>query len=125
LRRILGKAEFVTEGLSDHELHGQGVTLAGQQGIAAKLLHKALDNRHRQAIVQLTKAKCEREVAAFWREAVKGGDIPGAYWATLTHPRVSDQQVRLMFGEVHMLSHLVGAANRADIRRLNALEAEN
>ncbi len=29
-----------------------------------------------------------------------------------------------MFGEVHMLSHLVGAANRADIRRLNQLETD-
>jgi hypothetical protein len=30
-----------------------------------------------------------------------------------------------VFGEVHMLSHLVGASNRADIRRLRALEEEN
>ena len=29
------------------------------------------------------------------------------------------------FGEVHMLSHLVGASNRADIRRLQVLEEEN
>src|SRR5262249_53358220 len=29
-----------------------------------------------------------------------------------------------IFAEVHMLSHLVGAANRADIRRLRQLEAE-
>ena len=28
------------------------------------------------------------------------------------------------FRDVHMLSHLVGAANRADLRRLAALEAE-
>ena len=28
------------------------------------------------------------------------------------------------FGHVHMLSHLVGAANRADIRRLMAIEDE-
>ena len=28
------------------------------------------------------------------------------------------------FGDVHMLSHLVGASNRADIRRLSALEEE-
>jgi hypothetical protein len=33
--------------------------------------------------------------------------------------------IRDAFGEVHMLSHLVGAANRADIRRLCQLEAEN
>jgi ribosome-binding protein aMBF1 (putative translation factor) len=30
-----------------------------------------------------------------------------------------------VFGDVHMLSHLVGAANRADIRRLRQLEQEN
>ena len=33
--------------------------------------------------------------------------------------------IRDAFGEVHMLSHLVGAANRADIRRLCQLEQEN
>ncbi|MGD9806655.1 MAG: DUF2325 domain-containing protein [Hyphomicrobiaceae bacterium] len=62
---------------------------------------------------------------ALWRDAVKRGEIPGAYWAALTHAAATDALVRIVFGEVHMLSHLVGAANRADIRRLNALEAEN
>jgi hypothetical protein len=56
---------------------------------------------------------------------VKHGDIPGAYWAVLTHPAATEDLVRDVFGEVHMLSHLVGAANRADIRRLSQLEAEN
>jgi chromosome segregation ATPase len=30
-----------------------------------------------------------------------------------------------VFGDVHMLSHLVGAANRADIRRLRELQQDN
>jgi Uncharacterized protein conserved in bacteria (DUF2325) len=33
--------------------------------------------------------------------------------------------MRRVFGDVHMLSHMVGAANRADIRRLRQLEDEN
>jgi uncharacterized protein DUF2325 len=33
--------------------------------------------------------------------------------------------VKDVFGKVHMLSHLVGAANRADIRRLRQLEEDN
>jgi hypothetical protein len=32
--------------------------------------------------------------------------------------------LRDVFAEVHMLSHLVGAANRADIRQLRLLEEE-
>jgi hypothetical protein len=42
----------------------------------------------------------------------------------LTHPLTSQTIIREAFGEVHMLSHLVGSANRADIRRLCQLEAD-
>jgi hypothetical protein len=64
-------------------------------------------------------------VAALWDDAVKRGDIPGAYWALLTHRATTETLVKRVFGEVHMLSHLVGAANRADIRRLRELEEAN
>jgi hypothetical protein len=125
LRHILAKAGFVTDGVCDHDLHGTGVTVAGQQDIGSKLLNKALDKRHRQAIGRFAKAKSADDVVALWSEALKTGDIPGAYWAALTHAETTDALVRQMFGEIHMLSHLVGAANRADIQRLNALESEN
>ena len=61
---------------------------------------------------------------ALWQEALANGDIPGAYWATLTHPACNEALVREIFAQVHMLSHLVGAANRADIRRLRQLEED-
>jgi hypothetical protein len=60
-----------------------------------------------------------------WEEALKRGDIPGAYWAVLSHPAATDAIMRKAFGDVHMLSHMVGAANRADIRRLCQLEEQN
>jgi hypothetical protein len=64
-------------------------------------------------------------VCRLWDDALRSGDIPGAYWALLTHPATTDELMKGAFGDVHMLSHLVGAANRADIRRRRALEAEN
>jgi hypothetical protein len=84
----------------------------------AKLLHKALDRRHRLSINRFDKAETTEEVRASWKEAVQRGEIPGAYWAALTHPATNDVLLREIFAEVHMLSHLVGDANRADIRRL-------
>jgi hypothetical protein len=125
IRQVLGKANIILGDASDHDLHGQGVLLAAQRDGAAKLLHKTLDKRHRIAINQFEKAQTAEEVRTLWREAVKRGDIPGGYWAALTHPATTEALVRAIFGEVHMLSHLVGAANRADIRRLSELEAEN
>ena len=55
----------------------------------------------------------------------KQGDIPGAYWAALTQPATTQDIVSRIFAGVHMLSHVVGTANRADIRRLRQLEADN
>ena len=82
--------------------------------------------------MHLARPEVEREVldgeAAVmdaWAEQRRAGDIPSANWAVLTHPDVGHEGLRRAFGDVHMLSHLVGAANRADIRRLQALEEEN
>lgn len=110
---------------SEHDVHASGVLIAGKHQDGARRLHKALDRRHRIAINRFDRAKSVTEVQALWREFVQAGDIPGAYWAALTHPATTDALVREIFAEVHMLSHLVGAANRADIRRLRQLEAEN
>jgi hypothetical protein len=86
-------------------------------------MHKALDRRHERSIKRFNKAQDIHEVRLLWDEALRSGDIPGAYWALLTHWATTDELIKLAFGDVHMLSHLVGAANRADIRRLAALEA--
>ena len=118
----LGRKE--APGATDHDLHASAVLLASRHQDGAKLLHKALDRRHRVAISQFDKAKSVGEVRALWREASDRGDIPGAYWASLTHPACNEALLGEIFAEVHMLSHLVGAANRADIRRLRQLEEE-
>jgi hypothetical protein len=125
LRQVLlkiGRKEAT--GATEHDVHASAVLVAGKHQDGAKLLHKALDRRHRVAISQFDRAKSAGEVRALWREASKRGDIPGAYWAALTHPATNETLVREIFAEVHMLSHLVGAANRADIRRLRQLEDE-
>jgi hypothetical protein len=125
LRQLLRKLGAASPDSTDHELHSTAVGLAGRHDKTAKLLNKALDERHRLAINQFAKATGEDAVRRMWRDAAQRGEIPGAYWATLTHPAATHAIVRDAFGEVHMLSHLVGAANRADIRRLCQLEADN
>jgi hypothetical protein len=126
LRRLLVKLRIAgAETANDHDRHMLGVMLAGRPQAGAKLLQKTLDRRHESALKQTAKAKDAAELVAYWDDALKRGDIPGAYWAVLSHPVATDDTVRRVFGDVHMLSHLVGAANRADIRRLRALEEEN
>jgi hypothetical protein len=123
LRKLLTKLGAVRPGDTDHELHSRAVALASQATPAAKLLHKLLDTTHALAIRQFARADTEDAVRRLWQDSCDRGDIPGPYWALLTHQATSYTMRRDAFGHVHMLSHLVGAANRADIRRLAALEA--
>jgi len=110
---------------SDHEIHNRVVILARQPQNGGKFLQKALDRRHETTIRHFAKAKDADAVEALWQSALKHGDISGAYWAVLTHPLASEALIKKAFSDIHMLSHLVGAANRADIRRLRQMEDEN
>ena len=125
LRHLLVKLK-VSEAAaaSDHDLHCLGVMLASRREGGAKLLQKVLDRRHRVAVVRYGQVKETAGLLSLWEESLKQGDIPGAYWAALTHPVATEDVVKRAFSDVHMLSHLVGAANRADIRRLRQLEQE-
>jgi hypothetical protein len=109
---------------TDHDLHAIAVAAVGRHDLMAKQFNKALDRRHKAVITQFNDARSAAALRGLWDDAVQCGDIPGAYWALLTHPAATETLLKQVFGDVHMLSHLVGAANRADIRRLRQLEEE-
>ncbi|KVG23892.1 DUF2325 domain-containing protein [Burkholderia ubonensis] len=126
LRKLVPRhADVDREQATDLQIHHAAVELATQGGEGAKALHKALDQRYALAIKRFGAATDADALRALWADALKTGDVPPAYWAVVTHPASTPELRQLAFGDVHMLSHLVGAANRADIRRLVALEDEN
>ena len=125
LGKIAGKAGLRFEpDESEHGIHGHFVQLAAKPGRVAKLIQKILDRKYRNTVERFRRAKSEVQVGELWSRALAEGDVPGPYWALMTHPRATPALMVRAFGEVHMLSHLAGATNRADIRRLRTLEGE-
>ena len=125
LRRVARKAGFrVDPAASEHEVHSTFVRFASEPGRVAKAMHKVLDRKHRSAIERCRALRAEAELRAFWAASLAKGDVSGPYWALMTHPLASGRLMVDLFGDVHMLSHLLGASNRADIRRLRFLERE-
>lgn len=125
LRRVLVKLKIAgIETADEHELHMLGVLLASRPQEGGKLLQKTLDRGHEVTLNQFAKARGDAAIGALWKKAVSSGDIPGAYWAVLTHPDASDKMVQKAFGDVHMLSHLMGTTNCADLQRMHQLEDE-
>ncbi|MFT7773725.1 DUF2325 domain-containing protein [Roseateles sp.] len=124
LRRLMARHTPV-KGLDDLEVHHLAVSLAARGGDASKAIHKALDQRHAGTLRSFAGATDEAALRAAWRQAWQQGEIPGAYWAILTHRGTTPELRQQAFGEVHMLSHLMGSANRQEIRRFVALEKDN
>lgn len=120
LARKLGVT--VKPGASDYELHAFFVGECRRESPLSSFVNKLLDKKFRKALRHFAKAADETSLEAMWRHAVKSGDIPGPFWALMSHPAAGDALLNKAFGEIHMLSHLMGAANRADIKRLAGLE---
>jgi hypothetical protein len=126
LRKLVPKYTALdAQRASDLDIHHAAVELAIAGGAGGKALQKALDARYAGAVRRFASARDAEAVLTLWKESLASGDIPPAYWALMTHPATTMEVRQAAFGELHMLSHLVGAANRADLRRLVALEAQN
>jgi hypothetical protein len=124
LRRICRKCgDAVAEDASDYDAH---VFLVGQAKVAgggpAKYLQRFLDKKYRRDLRAFLRVEDPAELRRMWRERADAGDVPGPFWALMSHPAAPEALLRDIYGEVHMLSHRVGAANRADLARLAQLE---
>ncbi len=71
--------------------------LAGRRDAGAKMLQRALDRRHEPAIKQYAKAKDEDALRRLWDVSMRSGDIPGAYWALLSHAAATETIVKKAF----------------------------
>lgn len=109
---------------SDYQLHRYFVAGARTDSVMTRQVQKTLDKRFSRSVGCFARAKCGDELAQLWNEAVVHGDIAGPYWAVMTHPVVSSELSTQAHGEVHMLSHISGASNRARLKRLEVVERD-
>ena len=100
------------------------MSLACERNAFSELVQKCLERRYASHVQRYARARSGEACAALWKQALTGGDVRGALWALVSHPYASEA-VRVTASEdMHMLSHQVGAANRADLRRLAELDSE-
>lgn len=107
---------------SDYAWHGHFVKHAGCDGAVSRFMTKLLDRKYRVALAQTARLGGTADLRAWWRAELADGNVPGPFWALASHPAASPDLLVEIFAEVHMLSHLAGAANRADISRLREIE---
>lgn len=125
LRQLTDKIDTRAYKLEDYDLHIAFVSSIGQRSPASIVLNKYLDKKYQRHIDQATRAKTELARFQLWEQAVASGEVAGTYWALATHPEASAELLFYIFGEVHMLSHLLGGSVRVDMQELHRLKQRN
>ncbi len=112
---------------SDYTLHSTAVGLAGDRNGLSDPMQKLLERKFEAIVRRSARAKSGDELLSWWREALARGEAAGAFWAAMSHAHASEQVAHLIYEDIHMLSHQVGAASHADLgelARLRRVEAE-
>lgn len=109
----------------DYDIHVGAVSECALRNPLSEALQKELERRYAGDIARFRAAKSTEEVAALWAKAVAAGNVPGAFWAGLTHPRCTADLEQRMCRDIHMVQHQAGACVRADMDKYNTLLADN
>ena len=120
-RKVLGSKPVA----DDYELHCGMVADCKRRSPMAEAVQRELDRRFMLPLRRAATMKTENALAAWWQEQDTSKDLPGALWATLTHPRCTDALEHHVLGQVHMIQHQVGMASRVELARFEALIDEN
>jgi hypothetical protein len=125
LRRLVNKALGGAAVANDYEVHAGAVSECARRCKLAELMQAELDNRYAREIQAFKAAKSALAVAELWIAALKAGDVAGAFWAALSHPRCDMPLQEALCRDLHMFQHQAGAGVRLEIARFNALADEN
>jgi hypothetical protein len=125
LRRLVSKSLGGAALANDYEVHAGAVSECARRCKLAELLQAELDTRYVREIQAFREAKSTLAVAELWMAALKAGDVAGAFWAALSHPRCDMPLQEALCRDLHMFQHQAGAGVRLEIARFNALADEN
>jgi hypothetical protein len=125
LRRIAAQTGLQADApLSDYDMHAVFVSAAGEKSPLSIATQKALQKKYTSAVRRFAKVRDAASLTTLWRESLTTGEVPGALWALMTHALADEQLLTLVYKDVHMLSHQIGASQRADLERLARIRNE-
>lgn len=105
------------------DVHGFFARKAGEPGDISRAIEKLLDGRYGGLIRRVSNTSDDEKLVDFWNTAVNDGFVAGAYWAIISHRHVPDELRNRIFGEVHMMSHLLGGTARKIVGAAAELQA--
>ena len=121
VRKLLRSFRINIDNDCSYEIHTTIVTLISFKDYPSKKVQNYLDKKFKIALQKTRKMDAD-ELKEEWKRVLNNGELIATFWAVMSHPCTSEKMKKYFYGDIHMLSHMSGASNRADLKRLKLLE---
>ncbi|MCF6204749.1 MAG: DUF2325 domain-containing protein [Methylococcaceae bacterium] len=121
VRRLLRSFRLNIDNDCSYEIHTTIVTLISFKDYPSKKVQSYLDKKFKSALQKTRKMNAD-ELKEEWKRVLNNGELIATFWAVISHPCTNEKMKKYFYGDIHMLSHMSGASNRADLKRLKSLE---
>ncbi|MYN44365.1 DUF2325 domain-containing protein [Pseudoduganella sp. FT93W] len=121
LRKLVDKLSGGKTVADDYEIHVAAVSECASRNRLSEALQKELERRYATVLLRYRSLTSTEQLFASWRAAIAVGDVAGAFWAALTHPRCTPALEQQLCRDLHMVQHQAGACVRADLGKFQAL----
>ena len=123
-KKILTKEKIFYKNFSSFEIHGIMISKARDENRISRRVDNLLNRKYSREILDYSDCD-EQKVLSVWDEKLKAGGICGLYWAAISNGDYSDETLRMLFGDVHMLSHINGGEIRGSLQGALKIKEEN
>lgn len=123
VKKLLHSLQINCSQWTAYDIHTTTVTMVACNDFRSKKVQRYLDKKF-STVIQKTKKMNAKALRDEWKSVLNSGDLVATFWAIVTHPEANSTMRRDVYGDIHMLSHLSGASNRVDLKRLNQIERE-
>lgn len=121
VKKLLRSFRVNIDSRCSYEIHTAIVSIISLRDFPSKKVQSYLDKKFKVAL-QTTRKMNANELKKEWKRVLNNGDLIATFWAVMSHPYTNEDMKKYFYGDIHMLSHMSGASNRADLKRLNFLE---
>ncbi len=111
------------EELTPYVLHSSMVQACINLPFVSKYVQKYLSEKYWPIMRRIDRVE-GKDLSSAWQEALKDGEIAGAFWAIMTRTDTPSSVTTQVHGDVHMMSHLQGAERRAEAKEMAGLRDE-
>jgi len=106
-----------------YDVHGYFVNQCTSDTPVARGVQKLLDRRFKGILGKVQRETDLGALTALWETEYAAGRVPGAFWAFVSSGHVPPELAHRVWGEVHMLSHLLGKATHVQAARSTQYQA--